>query len=371
MRLLICAGGTGGGVYPATAVLQALGDEAQPVLWIGSQGGPEAALVQRAQIPYTAIPAAGVHGVGLRRLPGNSWRLLRGANAARNILRTFQPDVLFFTGGYVAPPVALAGRKIPSVMFVPDIEPGLALKFIARFTDRICVPVEASRAYFPKSKTVVVTGYPTRKELKQMQPDEARQVLQLTANLPVLLVVGGSTGARSINRAILANLPLLLQHCQIVHLSGQLDWAEVEAAFKALPPEGAKRYHPFPYLHEEMAAALASADLVVSRAGASTLGELPMFALPAILIPYPYAWRYQRVNANYLTQKGAAIMVEDDQLENNLVPFVSGLLNDSERLKAMSAAMGALAQPDAGQRLANQVRELAGEAPPLSGGPAW
>jgi UDP-N-acetylglucosamine--N-acetylmuramyl-(pentapeptide) pyrophosphoryl-undecaprenol N-acetylglucosamine transferase len=371
MRLLICAGGTGGGVYPAIAVLQELGDNAQSILWVGSQGGPEAALVQRANIPYTAIPAAGVHGVGLRSLPGNSWQLLRGVNAAQGVLRQFQPDVLFFTGGYVAPPVALAGRGIPSLMFVPDIEPGLALKFIARFADRICVPAEASRVYFPKTKTVVVTGYPTRRELKQLELANAHGVLQLNTDLPVLLVVGGSTGARSINRAILRSLSLLLQQCQIVHLSGQLDWQEVEAAQTALPAELASRYHPFPYLHEEMAAALASADLVVSRAGASTLGEFPMFALPAVLVPYPHAWRYQRINAEYLANKGAAVMLEDDQLNDNLVSLVTGLFNDPNRLKSMSAAMSSLAQPNAGQHLADQVRELAGEARPLSGGPAW
>jgi UDP-N-acetylglucosamine--N-acetylmuramyl-(pentapeptide) pyrophosphoryl-undecaprenol N-acetylglucosamine transferase len=279
--------------------------------------------------------------------------------------------VLFLTGGYVAPPVALAGRSLPSVMFVPDIEPGLALKFIARFATRICVPAEDSKAYFPPKKSVVVTGYPTRRELTQMQPNTAHQVLHLHSDLPVLLVVGGSTGARSINRAVTANLSALLERCQIVHLTGQLSWAEVAAAAEALPADLANRYHPFPYLHEEMSAALASADLVVSRAGASTLGEFPLFGLPAILVPYPHAWRYQRVNAEYLTRRGAAMMVEDDQLEAKLVSLVTGLLQDPERLKAMRAAMGGLAQPDAGQRLADQVREMAGVSPRLSGGPAW
>jgi UDP-N-acetylglucosamine--N-acetylmuramyl-(pentapeptide) pyrophosphoryl-undecaprenol N-acetylglucosamine transferase len=358
-------------VYPALAVLQALGDDAQPVLWVGSQGGPEAHLVQRANIPYTAIPAAGVHGVGLRSLPGNSWKLLRGVNAARTVIRQFEPDVLLFTGGYVAPPVALAGRRLPSITFVPDIEPGLALNFISRFTDRICVPAPASRAYFPKNKRIVVTGYPTRQELKKIHPGEARRSLNLYYELPVLLVVGGSTGARSINRAVLANLDRLLKHCQVLHLSGEKDWSEVQAAAAALPAELGLHYHPYPYLHEEMAAALSSADLVLSRAGASTLGEFPLFGLPAILVPYPYAWRYQRVNAEYLTQQGAAIMVQDDQLQNNLVSLVTGLLDDPDRLRAMRTAMGELAQPDASRRLANQVRELAGELPPLSGGPTW
>jgi UDP-N-acetylglucosamine--N-acetylmuramyl-(pentapeptide) pyrophosphoryl-undecaprenol N-acetylglucosamine transferase len=312
-----------------------------------------------------------VHGVGLRALPGNISRLLRGVHAAQKIIREFQPDVLFFTGGYVAAPVALAGRKLPSVIFVPDIEPGLALKFIARFADRICVPAEASRQYLPKNKSIVVTGYPTRQDLSQMKPDAARQTLQLSPNLPVLLVVGGSTGARSLNRAVLANLDALLQHCQIVHLSGQLDWAEVESAAAALPAETACRYHAFPFLHEEMAAALAAADLVVSRAGASTLGEFPLFGLPAILVPYPHAWRYQRINAEYLARQGAALIVADEMLQTKLVSLVTGLMQSPDRLKTMSAAMRALARPDAGQRLADQVRELARTSTRLSGGLAW
>ena len=112
MRLLICAGGTGGGVYPALAVLQAIKDSAE-VLWIGGEGGMETRLVERSGIPFKAIPAAGVHGVGLRTLPRNLWQLGRGVLASRRILREFKPDVLFFTGGYVAVPVALAGWKVP------------------------------------------------------------------------------------------------------------------------------------------------------------------------------------------------------------------------------------------------------------------
>jgi len=204
-----------------------------------------------------------------------------------------------------------------------------------------------------------------------MKPSAARQILHLSSSLPVLLVVGGSTGARSINRAVLANLNTLLQHCQIVHLSGQFDWAEVKTAAAALPADLSARYHPFPYLHEEMAAALASADLVVSRAGASTLGEFPLFALPAVLVPYPHAWRYQRVNAEFLAQQGAAVVVADEQLKINLVSLVTDLLQSPDRLRKMSTAMGALARPDAGQRIADQVREVAGVAPRLSGGPAW
>jgi UDP-N-acetylglucosamine:LPS N-acetylglucosamine transferase len=127
-------------VYPALVVLDQLANKySTDVLWVGSEGGMEADLVTRAGINYTTIPAAGVHGVGLKALPGNLARLVRGFGAARKVLNKFNPNVMFFTGGYVAGPVALAGRKIPTAIYVPDIEPGFALKLLAWFADRIAV----------------------------------------------------------------------------------------------------------------------------------------------------------------------------------------------------------------------------------------
>ena len=126
MRLLICAGGTGGGVYPALAVLQTMQNKVE-VLWVGGEGGMEARLVERANVPFKTIPAAGVHGVSLKSLPGNVIRLVRGFFAARRILHEFKPDVLFFTGGYLAVPMALAGMDIPTALYIPDIEPALPL----------------------------------------------------------------------------------------------------------------------------------------------------------------------------------------------------------------------------------------------------
>ena len=165
MRLLICAGGTGGGVYPALAVHSALTSQHRNVetLWVGSEGGMEANLVTRAGIPYRAIPAAGVHGVDMSALPGNIWQLSRGLWASRRILRGFRPDVLFFTGGYVAVPMALAGWRTPTLLYIPDIEPGLALKTLARFADRITVTAQDTQNYFIKN--VIVTGYPLRPDL--------------------------------------------------------------------------------------------------------------------------------------------------------------------------------------------------------------
>ncbi len=323
----------------------------------------EKALVERQGTPFEAIPAAGLHGVGLRALPGNLAQLARGTTQARRILNRFQPDVSFFTGGYVAGPVALAGRRVPTVLYVPDIEPGMALKFLSRFADRIAVTADESRAFFPASAQVVETGYPVRPELAQWDRTKARQALGLYEDLPVLLVFGGSKGARSINRALTAALPRLLPQMQVVHISGVLDWEDTQAAAQVVngqvEPSVAGRYHPYPYLHEEMGAALAAADLVVARAGASTLGEFPMFALPAVLVPYPHAWRYQKVNAQYLEQRGAAQVLLDQDLPERLAEVVLELFGNPQRLAAMRQAAAALARPEAARSIARLLIELA------------
>ncbi len=348
-------------MYPALAVFQALNAERPDVeiLWVGGESGMEAELVKRARLPYTSIPAAGLHGVGLRALPRNLTQLARGVLAARKILRDFRPDVLFFTGGYVAGPMAFAGLRVPTLLYVPDIEPGLALKTLARFADRIAVSAEDSQKYF--ARKVVVTGYPLRRDLKSWTKKSGRAALQLDNNFPVLLVVGGSKGARSINQAVGSQLPALLKITQVVHISGQLDWEAVEAARANLTLPQRKRYKAFPYLHEEMGAALAAADLVIARAGASALGEFTFLGLPAILVPYPHAWRYQKVNADYLTQRGAAIIVNDELLKGELLRVVTDLLKNPSKRQAMQTAMRSLVHPQAAQAIAEQLLELGGE----------
>ncbi|MEW5871368.1 MAG: undecaprenyldiphospho-muramoylpentapeptide beta-N-acetylglucosaminyltransferase [Chloroflexota bacterium] len=376
MRLLICAGGTGGGVYPALTVLRVMQESVRSktgvefsALWVGGVGGMEADLVKREGIPFQAIQAAGVHGVGLRTLPSNLLRLGRGYRQSQKILHDFRPDVLFFTGGYVAVPMALAGRRVPTALYVPDIEPGLALKTLARFADRIAVTAPPSQAYFARRAELTVTGYPVRPGLGDWSREAAQQALGLSPDLPTLLVFGGSKGARSLNRALLAALPELLREMQVVHLSGQLDWPEVESASQELAhqPETSelvKRYRTFPYLHEEMGAALRAADLVISRAGASSLGEFPLMGLPAILVPYPYAWRYQKINAEYLVQHGAARLIQDSDLSVQLLPVVSELMRDRDQLERMAQAMRSLAQPGAANSIAQLIQGLAVQKTP-------
>ena len=355
-------------MYPAVAVFQALGAKAHNVetLWVGGEGGMEAELVQRQGIPFRTIPAAGLHGVGLRALPRNVSRLTRGAFAARRILLEFRPDVMFFTGGFIAGPIALAartpppvGKHVPTLLYVPDIEPGMALKSLSHFADRIAVSTGESQKYFRKK--VVVTGYPVRPELTAWTREQGRAALQLTEEAPVVLIFGGSKGARSINEAVLPHLSTLLRVAQVVHITGQLDWQTVQQATATLTPAQQQRYHAFPYLHEEMGASLAAADLAVERAGASTLGELPLHGLPAVLIPYPYAWRYQKVNADYLAQRGAAVLLQDELLQQQLLRVITDLLENPAKRRAMQAAMEALARPQAAQAIAEQLIELGGQ----------
>jgi UDP-N-acetylglucosamine--N-acetylmuramyl-(pentapeptide) pyrophosphoryl-undecaprenol N-acetylglucosamine transferase len=346
-------------VYPALAVHSALAAKVRDLdtLWVGGEGGMEEALVKRQGIAYQSIPAAGVHGVGLAKLPRNLTTVVRGIFAARRILSEFEPDVLFFTGGYVAVPMALAGGDYPSMLYVPDIEPGMALKSLSRSADMIAVTTGQSQKFFKKK--VFESGYPLRADLTLWDRATARAHLGIGSNLPVLLVFGGSKGARSINMAILANLHKLLARFELIHISGEQEWTLVKHNREQLPVELAARYHALPYLHE-MGAALAAADLVISRAGASALGEFPVFGLPAILVPYPYAWRYQKVNADFLSQRGAALMLEDERLKDELLDTVNVLLDNPNKMKAMRASMFELSRPRAADKIAGKLIELAG-----------
>jgi UDP-N-acetylglucosamine--N-acetylmuramyl-(pentapeptide) pyrophosphoryl-undecaprenol N-acetylglucosamine transferase len=305
------------------------------------------------------IPAGGVHGVAPWRAARNLIKLIWGWVVAYRLGRQERPAALFVTGGYASVPVALAAwaLRVPILVYLPDIEPGLAVRFIARLATRVAVPVEDSRPYFPARKVIVV-GYPVRAEFNGLDRTKARASLGLLAGEAVLLVMGGSRGARSINQALSGVLEQVLELAQVVHLSGQLDWPWVAERRERLPEALKARYHAFPYLHEEMGHALAAADLALCRAGASTLGELPFFGLPAVLVPYPHAWRYQRVNADWLAERDAAVRLDDERLGDELLPTLRRLLDDGGTLAAMAGRMQALACPSAATQLASELLAL-------------
>ncbi len=320
----------------------------------------EEGLVSQLGFTFQGIPAGGLHGVAPLRAVHNALHLLRGLLICWRLLGRERPTALLTNGGYVSIPVAVAAwlRRVPILLYLPDIEPAQSVQLIARLAAHIGVTVEDSRAFLPAEK-VSVTGYPLRESVTRWTRAEALPALGLEDDAPVLLVFGGSRGARSINQAITAQLPALLELAQVVHISGELDWPAVSEARLALPQAQRQRYHAYAYLHEEMGAALAAADLVVSRAGASILGEFPYFGLPAILVPYPYAWRYQKVNAEWLAQRGAAVVLLDADLRDTLLPTVTHLLHDTAQREQMGTAARALAQPAAAATLATHWLALA------------
>jgi undecaprenyldiphospho-muramoylpentapeptide beta-N-acetylglucosaminyltransferase len=361
VNIWVAAGGTGGHVYPALAIVERLvnSDRQLGILWIGGEGGVEQALVERAGIPFTAIPAGGLHGVGIVRMARNTLKLAAGTLKAWQLIGRHKPQALLTTGGFVSAPAAVACwlRRVPILLYLPDIEPGLAVKFVAKFAAQIGVTTEDSKKYFPARKTIV-TGYPTRSSLAQVDRAAAYRQFALADDRKTLLVFGGSKGARSINRAVEAVIGQLLAKYQVIHISGSIDLKEAQAKREALPENLKQHYHVFEYVHD-MGVALAAADLVVSRAGASILGEYPLFGLPSILIPYPHAWRYQKVNADYLVTRGAALRLDDETLGQMLLPTIERVMSDEAQLRALSAAARSLARPDPALKLAQTLHEMA------------
>jgi UDP-N-acetylglucosamine--N-acetylmuramyl-(pentapeptide) pyrophosphoryl-undecaprenol N-acetylglucosamine transferase len=364
VRLMVAAGGTGGHVYPALVVLQDWLTEPNrspgDTLWVGSQGGMEADLVARSGLPFTALPAGGLRGVGWIRTARNAVKIVQGVSRASRLMRTFQPDVLFVTGGYacVAATVAAWRKRVPVLVYLPDIVPGLAIRLLSRLASRVAVTSQEAAQHIPAGKAVV-TGYPVRPELWSLSQPQARASLGLPLDETVLLVLGGSRGARSLNRAVVSNLAALLELAHVVHISGSLDAPWVLRAADGLPAAQRARYHPFRYLHAEMPAALVAADLVVARAGASTLGEFPAAGLPSVLVPYPYSGQHQQPNAAYLARHGAARVLADGDLEDQFLSVVSSLLNDPSGLADMARAARALARPEAASNLVAEIEALA------------
>lgn len=326
--------------------------------FVGSVGGFERPLIQESGIRFAhqrEVYAGPLHGVGALQILISLIQLAVGSLQAFAWMLTQRPQAILLTGGWVGLPVALAGwlLRVPGLIYLPDIEPGLAIKVLRHFVRKVAITTPESAQYFAAGQTTV-TGYPLRQEVSSATREAAIARFGLDPARKTLFVFGGSRGARTINNALLGILADLMRRpdLQIIHITGTLDWQEIDIRRKALGDM--PYYHPFGYLHHEMGLAFAAADLVVSRAGASILGEFPHFGLPAILVPYPHAWRYQKVNADYLAERGAAIVMKDADMEQQLLGTIGELLDNSARLADMRRCARALAQPD-GARMAAQV----------------
>ena len=386
---MISGGGTGGHVYPILAVVERWKMESgrwkmedgkwkmesnlhpppstlqlptSNFLYVGSRGGVEEGIVSREGVPFTAISTGGLRGLAPWTVAGHLFKMMAGFVQSLGIVRDFSPDVVLVTGGYVCAPVATAAwlRRVPLLVLLPDLEPGLAVRALSRLAKRVAVSFPEVAGYFDPSK-VVTAGYPVRAEFFAADKAESREAFGLEKELKTVTVFGGSRGAHSINLALSQCLERLLEVCQVIHICGPLDAEWVMENRTQLPDQLRSRYRAYPYLHEEMPGALAAADLAVARAGAATLGEFPALGLPSILVPYPYAGQHQELNADYLVSRGAAVKIADAELGEKLLPTILDLLNDEEALAEMSERARALARPQAAQRIAEELRLLSFE----------
>jgi UDP-N-acetylglucosamine:LPS N-acetylglucosamine transferase len=284
---------------------------------------------------------------------------------AFGLLLLRRPAAIFTTGGYVAIPTLLAATvlRIPSVLWEGNVVPGRSVRFVAARATVLAVSHQETATALAHPRAYV-TGTPIR-ALGGVDVDEARARFGGRSGERILLVFGGSQAVRRINDAVLEALPRLVERVRVVHVTGEGAYAAAVAARETLPEDVRDRYRPFPFLHDDMTAALAAADLAVGRAGASTLAEAAAFALPTAIVPYPHAAGHQRANAASLVDAGAARLIEDASFDADALLEAATLLDDPGRHVAMAAAARSLGRPGAADAVAELVLAAAARrAPP-------
>lgn len=350
-------GGTGGHLFPAVSIAEALRDAGiNDIAFAGREDGLEGRVIPPLGWRFYAIQA-----LPLRRslAPAAIGALLRTVRAAHYILREFAPDVVVATGGYVAAGVVLAQalRRGRIVLHEQNAIPGRTNRWLARWSRRVCITFESTACYFRKSYCVH-TGLPVRKELLKacMESCPARDALGLNPDERVLFVIGGSQGARTLNEWVVEMLPNLQQaRVQVVHQVGERNIAEFEQYSQV---DG---YRWFGFMDAAiLAQALSAADVVLSRAGASTLNEIALFGKAAVFVPYPYAYAdHQWHNAQELARLGGAVVFREGELNaQRLAGELLQLLNDERRLKQMGEANRRWSREDAAERVVQQVMEV-------------
>ena len=361
MRVIIAGGGTGGHVFPGIDVgraLRALGHT--EILFVGTPQGLEAEAVPRAGFAFEAIRARQVRGGGLRRALIGGIAALLAVGAALRTIRRFRPQVVVGVGGYASVPLVIAARlaRVPTLLLEQNVIPGATNRLLGRFAQRVCTSFRETATSFPGAR-VVCTGNPVREEVLAVAA--ARAARPAAAERLVLLVVGGSGGAHRLNVAAVEAMARLAgrSRLRIVHQTGAADAEETRRRYAEVGADA--EVQPF---FTDMAALYDEADLVLCRAGATTIAELLVVGLPAILVPYPYAADdHQRRNAEAVQAVGAATLILDrDLTPERLADALARLLDDADRRREMGAAARAIARPEAGRLVAEQCALLAGAA---------
>jgi len=360
MRVMITGGGTGGHTSPAVAVFQELQrrDPRLTAQWVGRGGAIEEGVAKAHAIPFRPLP---VSGWPRKRGPRQAWVLLKMAAAyvqARGYIARFQPQVVFGVGGYVSVPLMLAAQHagIPTALHEQNRRMGMANRLAAKKASKVFLSFHDTQGDFPPG-TAQVVGNPVRQDfLAPPSKEGARDAFELDRRVPVVLVSGGSQGARTLNEAVAGMLAAFEpEELQVIWLAGKGGARMAHEAAHASP----LTVRSYGFL-EDMAGACAAADLVVSRAGASSTAEIAVMGKPSILVPYPLATdHHQHRNAEALEEAGAAVILEDAACTaESLGQTVRELVEDPARLRAMGAAAQSVALPGAAETIANELVEL-------------
>jgi len=365
MRILIAGGGTGGHVYPALAVARSLrshrGD--LDLRWIGGHRGLEARVVAGAGIPVTRLALRSLRSVDAS-LPTllDPIRLAASFPQALALVAAARPRAIFTTGGYVALPVALAAwlLRVPVVVWEGNVVPGRSVRTIARLARVRAVSFRETCRRLPEP--CVLTGTPTR-DLSSVDRLAARHHFEIPADARAVLVFGGSQAVQRFESAVEQALPELAERAIVLHVTGEAAYAAALARREALPGRLRERYRPYPFLREEMADALTAADLIVGRAGSSTIAEATALGTPLVLVPYPHAAGHQAANAGVAAACGAALVIADEAFDGAALLDAVGILADPRRHREMSSASRSMGRPGAGDAIAELVLALADGRP--------
>ncbi len=360
-RFIISGGGTGGHIFPAISIANAL-KESYPdadILFVGAVGRMEMERVPAAGYPIEGLPVSGFDRKNMLRNVKVVWNLLRSILKARKIIRRFKPDVAIGVGGYASAPVLRAASAfgVPTLIQEQNSYAGVTNKLLAKKAARICVAYDEMERFFPKDK-IVKTGNPVRQDLFAVAPkaEAAYQFFGLDPAKKTILIVGGSLGARTINQSVIAHLETLANsEVQVIWQTGKFYIEDAEKAFK---PFGCKQIIVTAFV-SRMDYAYSAADLVISRAGASSISELCLLAKPAVLVPSPnVAEDHQTKNAMALVKHDAAVMIRDAEAKDKMIPEALKLIQDTSKMTALSKNILNLAEQNSAGQIAEEVKKL-------------
>ncbi|TFH27030.1 MAG: undecaprenyldiphospho-muramoylpentapeptide beta-N-acetylglucosaminyltransferase [Bacteroidia bacterium] len=360
-RILIGGGGTGGHVFPAIAIADELRvrDPETEFLFVGALGKLEMEKVPEAGYPIEGLPVAGFQRrVSVKNLTF-FYKLLVSMILSRRIVRRFHPDVAVGVGGYASGPIlkAAARKGIPILIQEQNSYAGVTNRLLARSARVICVAYEKMDRYFPAEK-LVITGNPVRQQVVNLKagPELIRSEFNLEKGKRICLMVGGSLGARTLNRSFLTGLNKLdREDLQVLWQCGRYYHDEVE---KKVSASGLKNVRVLPFINR-MDLAYQAADIIISRAGAISISELCLVGKPVILVPSPnVAGDHQTHNAEALVEKSAALMVSDSEAEEHLVDLMLGLMGDDKLKEELCTNIKQLGIPDASQRISAEVLKI-------------